>query len=378
MGSTAVAREAEDVTHAPRADSSLPIVLPRPHRDFDAESLLRSLMQNVPGAIYRCAMDGIWKMQRVSEEIESISGYPASDFIDASNRTLVSVTHPDDRDAVDAQINAAIAAHQPYALEFRVIHADGSVRWVLERGVKTIDRDGEEWLDGIIFDITKRREAEQQRLERETEAARIAELEASRARIVEAADAARRRIERDLHDGAQQRLLVASLHLAAAERVAQRGGDIADSLRLARNELEQGVIELRELARGIHPSVLTLRGLGAALRVLCEHCGLAVDFQDDLGERLDPAVEAALYYTVSEALTNVSRYSGTSAAKVHLIRGSDNVAVEVRDTGCGGADAARGSGLRGLEDRLGTVSGKLELVSPPGGGTLLRAQVPRS
>jgi PAS domain S-box-containing protein len=367
------------VTDAPRAESSLPIVLPRPHRTFDAESLLRSLMQNVPGAIYRCAMDGVWKMQRVSEEIESISGYPASDFVNASKRTLVSVTHPDDRDAVDAQINAAIAAHKAYALEFRVIHADGSIRWVLERGVKTIDKDGEEWLDGIIFDITERREAEQQHLERETEAAHIAELQASRARIIEAADAARRRIERDLHDGAQQQLLVASLHLAAAERVAQRGGDVAESLRQARNELERGVIELRELARGIHPSVLTLRGLGAALRVLCEHCALTVEFHDDLGgERLDPAVEAALYYTVSEALTNVSRYSGTSAADVHLIGGSDNVAVEVRDDGCGGADAARGSGLRGLEDRLGTVSGKLELVSPPGGGTLLRAQVPRS
>jgi PAS domain S-box-containing protein len=106
-------------------------------------------------------MDGIWKMQRVSEEIESISGYPASDFVNASKRTLVSVTHPDDREAVDAQINAAIAAHQPYALEFRVIHADGGVRWVLERGVKTIDRDGAEWLDGIIFDITKRRATEE-------------------------------------------------------------------------------------------------------------------------------------------------------------------------------------------------------------------------
>src|SRR3990170_3019632 len=107
-------------------------------RDFDAESPLRSLMQNVPGAIYRCAMDGFWKMQRVSEEIESISGYPASDFVDATKRTLVSVTHPDDRDAVDSQINAAIAAYQPYALEFRVIHADGSIRWVLERGMKTV------------------------------------------------------------------------------------------------------------------------------------------------------------------------------------------------------------------------------------------------
>ena len=183
---------------------------------FDAESLLRSLMDNVPGAIYRCAMDDIWKMQRVSDEIESISGYPAADFVNASKRTLVSVTHPDDRDPVDQAINAAIAAGKPFALEYRVVHADGGVRWVLERGVLTIARDGSEWLDGIIFDITERRASEQLRLERETEAARIDELEASRARIIEAADAARKRIERDLHDGAQQRLVVASLHLRAA------------------------------------------------------------------------------------------------------------------------------------------------------------------
>jgi PAS domain S-box-containing protein len=363
---------------SPGGESSPIVVLPHPQWGFDAESLLRSLMQNVPGAIYRCAMDGIWKMQRVSEEIESISGYPASDFVNASKRTLVSVTHPDDREAVDAQINAAIAAHQPYALEFRVIHADGNVRWVLERGVKTIDRDGAEWLDGIIFDITKRRAAEEQRLQRETEAARIAELEASRTRIIEAGDAARRRIERDLHDGAQQRLIVASLHLAAAERAAHRGGNTGDHLKSAREELEAGVVELRALARGIHPSVLTLRGLGPALRALCDHCALSVELHDDLGQRLHPGVEAALYYTVSEALTNVSRYSGASRAVVRLSRRSDTVEVEISDDGCGGADMTKGSGLRGLQDRLGAVSGKLELHSPAGGGTVLRALVPAS
>jgi len=367
---------AADVMKSPGGESSPIVVLPHPQRGFDAESLLRSLMQNVPGAIYRCAMDGIWKMQRVSEEIESISGYPASDFVNASKRTLVSVTHPDDREAVDAQINAAIASHQPYALEFRVIHADGGVRWVLERGVKTIDRDGAEWLDGIIFDITKRRATEELRLQRETEAARIAELEASRTRIIEAGDAARRRIERDLHDGAQQRLIVASLHLAAAERAAHRGGGAGDHLKSAREELEAGIVELRALARGIHPSVLTLRGLGPALRALCDHSALTVDLHDDLGQRLDPAVEAALYYTVSEALTNVSRYSGASSAVVHLSRRNDTVEVEISDDGCGGADLTKGSGLRGLQDRLGAVGGKLELHSPAGGGTVLRAQVP--
>ena len=360
-------------------DKSSPPVIIRPRGaqpGFDADNLLRSLMQNVPGAIYRCTMDGFWKMQQVSQEIENISGYPASDFINASKRTLVSVTHPDDRDAVDAQIEAAIAAHRPYALEFRVIHADGSIRWVLERGMKTIDRDGQEWLDGIIFDITKRQAAEELRLHRDIEAARVTELEASRTRIIEAADAARRRIERDLHDGAQQRLVMASLHLAAAERAAQPGDETAAHLRAAREELDAGVVELRELARGIHPSVLTHSGLGPALKGLCERSALTVELHDELGQRLDPGVETALYFTVSEALTNVSRYSGSSNATVRLARRGDTVEVEVSDDGCGGADATRGSGLRGLEDRLGAVNGSLELDSPPGGGTRLRAQVP--
>ena len=343
---------------------------------FDAESLLQSLMDNVPGAIYRCLWDGIWKMQRVSDEIQSISGYPAADFVNASMRTLVSVTHPDDRDQVDEAIRAATAAGEPFALEFRVLHADGSVRWVLERGVKTIDRDGSEWLDGIIFDITERRASEQLRLARETEAARIEELEASRARIIEASDAARRRIERDLHDGAQQRLVVASLKLRAAEQRTQPGTDAAAMLAAARAELDGGLAELRELARGIHPTVLTTLGLIPAVQALASRCAVPVELDDELGERLAPAVETALYYTVSEALTNVDRYARASRATVQVRRDRSAVVVEVRADGRGGADRSHGSGLRGLEDRLGTVGGELDLESPPGGGTRLRARVP--
>jgi PAS domain S-box-containing protein len=343
---------------------------------FDAESLLQSLMDNVPGAIYRCLWDDMWKMQRVSDEIESISGYPAADFINASKRTLVSVTHPDDRDQVDEAIRAATTAGEPFALEFRVLHADGSVRWVLERGVKTIDRDGSEWLDGIIFDITERRASEQLRLARETEAARIEELEASRARIVEASDDARRRIERDLHDGAQQRLVVASLKLRAAEQRTQPGSDAAAMLAAARAELDAGLAELRELARGIHPTVLTTLGLIPAVEALATRSAVPVELHETLGDRLPPPVETAFYYTVAEALTNVDRYASASHATVRIRRDGDVVALEVADDGRGGADSTRGSGLRGLADRLSTVNGELELESPPGGGTRLRVRVP--
>jgi PAS domain S-box-containing protein len=345
-------------------------------RSFDAESLLRSLMENVPGAIYRAANDSVWTVQRVSEDIESITGYPAADWVDASKITMEKVTHADDREPVEQELRAAIAAGRPYALEFRIVHADGGIRWVLERGVKTIDRDGVEWLDGIIFDITERRAAEELRVERELEALRVAELEASRARIVAAADAARHRIERDLHDGAQQRLLVASLHLLAAQRAMEKNGDAAPLLQAARTELDAGMAELRELARGIHPTLLTMRGLSAAVEALTHRSTVPVVLHDTLGQRLEPAVETALYYTVAEALTNVDRYAGATQAGVRLRLDGDAVEVEVVDDGCGGVDPARGSGLRGLEDRLGTVGGVLEVTSPPGHGTRLRARVP--
>jgi PAS domain S-box-containing protein len=345
-------------------------------RSFDAESLLHSLMANVPGAIYRAANDDIWKVQKVSDEIESITGYPASDFVDASKRTIVTVTHPDDQEPVDREIADAIAENRPFVLEYRIVHADGSIRWVLERGVKTVDRDGVEWLDGIIFDITERRAAEQLRVEREMEALRIAELEASRARIIAAGDAARRRIERDLHDGAQQRLLVASVRLRAAQRALDQDGDARPMLESARAELDAGLAELRELARGIHPALLTMRGLIPAVQALVNRSTVPVELHDELERRLDPAVETALYYTVAEALTNVSRYAGATHATVRIRLDGDAVEVHIEDDGCGGADRDRGSGLHGLADRLGTVGGVLEVASPPGQGTRLRARVP--
>jgi PAS domain S-box-containing protein len=300
-------------------------------RSFDAESLLHSLMENVPGAIYRAANDDIWKVQRVSDEIEAITGHPASDFVDASKRTIVTVTHPDDQAPVDREIAAAIAEDRPFVLEYRIVHADGSIRWVLERGVKTVDRDGVEWLDGIIFDITDRQAAQQLRVEREMEALRVAELEASRARILLAA---------------------------------------------ARAELDAGLAELRELARGIHPALLTMRGLSLAVQALVNRSTVPVELDDALDRRLDPDVETALYYTVSEALTNVSRYARATQAAVRLRLDGDTVEVDIEDDGVGGADRQRGSGLHGLADRLGTVGGVLEVVSPPGEGTRLRARVP--
>ena len=217
---------------------------------------------------------------------------------------------------------------------------------------------------------------ENERLQAELRA-QLAELRASRARIVTAGDEERRRLERDLHDGAQQRLL--SLGLALQLARAQLGADANGTRELleeADAELRAALDELRELARGIHPAVLTEHGLGQALQTLAERSAVPVSISCVPGERLPAAAEAAIYFLVSETLANVTRYARASRVKVNVVRHNGAVRVDVEDDGIGGADPARGTGLRGLADRVHAIDGELELVSPPGGGTHLRAKIP--
>jgi signal transduction histidine kinase len=203
------------------------------------------------------------------------------------------------------------------------------------------------------------------------------ELAASRARLVRAADEARRRIERDLHDGAQQRLVAAALELTLLERWLERDPEDARSiLARIREQLECGLAELRDLARGIHPAVLTERGLEAALDALIQRAPMAVELRAAVPERPDAAIEAAAYFLVSEALTNVAKYAHADTVSVDVARVGDALVVTISDDGVGGADLERGSGLRGLADRVGAIGGRLELTSPPGEGTQLRAHLP--
>jgi signal transduction histidine kinase len=204
--------------------------------------------------------------------------------------------------------------------------------------------------------------------------ARYEELRASQARLVAAGDEARRRIERDLHDGAQQRLVSLALMLRMAAR---RHPDDPDLAR-AGDELGEALQELRELARGIHPAVLTERGLAAALAGLAQRSNVPVTINAELEGRLEPAVETAAYFVVSEALTNVSKYADASAAEVSVRRVDGQVVIDIRDDGVGGADPASGSGLRGIADRVSALDGLLEVTSPPGEGTVVRAELPTS
>ena len=217
---------------------------------------------------------------------------------------------------------------------------------------------------------------ENDRLAAEVEA-QLQEVRASRARIVEAGDLERRRVERDLHDGAQQRLVSLSLELQVARRALGDGGDpaVRRSLDRAAEEALSALAELRDLALGIHPLILTESGLGEAVESLADRA--SVDVSVDVGsERYAPAVEAAAYFVISEALTNVTKYAKATKAVVRVRGLDDHLSIEVEDDGIGGADPRSGSGLRGLADRLAALDGTITVVSPIGGGTRISAQIP--
>jgi signal transduction histidine kinase len=206
--------------------------------------------------------------------------------------------------------------------------------------------------------------------------ARIEELRTSRMRIVEAGLEARRRIERDLHDGAQQQLVALSLDLRMLKTRLSSDPAAAALVDGSLAKLAAALDELRELARGIHPAILTERGLSAALDALVSRMPVPVECDVAAAERVAPAVEAAAYFVVAEALTNVAKYAQSTRARVSVQRSGDWLEVEVVDDGVGGADPTSGSGLRGLDDRVSAVDGTLDVHSPPGQGTRVVARFP--
>jgi signal transduction histidine kinase len=216
---------------------------------------------------------------------------------------------------------------------------------------------------------------ENERLDAELRA-RYEELRASRARLVEASDAARRKIERDLHDGAQQRFVSLALTLRLARNRLDPESEAAGLVDRGLEELDAGLSELRELARGIHPAVLSERGLAPAIESLAARAPVPVEVSVLPAQRLPPPVETAAYFLVAEALTNVARYSQASEADVAVRRENGRAVIEVRDDGVGGANPGSGSGLRGIADRVAALDGRLHVESPVGGGTVVRAEIP--
>jgi signal transduction histidine kinase len=309
-----------------------------------------ALLQAMPDLMFRISREGSYLSYNAPNPRDLVES-------EVVGKTLWDRLPRDLADRVLAAGRAALAGHPgviEYALDF-----EGSRRHYEGRFAASGD---DEFLM-IVREITERKQQQQ-------------ELEASRQRIVAAGDDARRKLERNLHDGAQQRLVSISLSLRLAQGQLEKDPAAAqDVLEASREELARALEELRELARGIHPAVLTDRGLEAALESLASRAPLPVEIEG-AQTSLPAPVEAAAYYVVSEALTNVAKYAQASSVKVTVEQTNGCAVVEVTDDGLGGADPSRGSGLRGLADRVASLNGKLAIDSPPGAGTRVRAEIP--
>ena len=342
--------------------------------DISEGNELQALIDSSPLAIVEFGLDR--RIRLWNPAAERIFGWARDEMLGRGDLP----TAPPEKRKESEELFARVRAGE-WVNDFETVRRrkDGTLVDVSIAAAPVKDRAGRVVGNMVAYtDITERRAqtAEVHRLNAELHD-RLEELAASRARIVSAGDVERRRLERNLHDGAQQRLVSLSLSLRLAlakldtDPVAARA-----VLAEAGDELGLALEELRELARGLHPAVLSERGLRAAVVTLADRAPLAVEVADIPDERLPESVEAAAYYLVAEALTNAVKYADASEVRIRVARGDGSVVVEIADDGVGGADPAAGTGLRGLTDRVEALGGSLAVVSPAGGGTTLRAEIP--
>jgi PAS domain S-box-containing protein len=292
----------------------------------------------------------------------AIFGYHPNEVIGREMADLIVPPHL--RRAHRQGLARLLEGQQPKILDRRLeltgMRRDGT-EFPVELTITRINLPGQPTFTGYLRDITERVRGEE-------------ELRASRVRLLEVADEERKRIQRNLHDGAQQRITAVLLNLG---RLRDKPEERQELLGAAIDELVTGLDEIRALASGLHPAVLAERGLVPALRALVLAAPIEVELATLPEERLPEPVEAAAYYVVAEALANVQKHAGATRVVVHASTDEHRLVVEVADDGIGGADDA-GSGLRGLTDRVEALGGRLSLDSPPGGGTRLLAEIPVS
>jgi PAS domain S-box-containing protein len=325
-----------------------------------SETRLRAMLEAALDAVV--TMDHRGRVVGWNHAAETTFGYRADEVVGREMADLI--VPPSLRAAHRKGLARFLETEHPVSLDKRLelkgMHKNGT-EFPVELTITRIALPGPPTFTGYLRDITDRLQAE-------------AELRASRARLVEVADAERRRIQRNLHDGAQQRLTAVLLSLG---RLRESPGERDTLLDGAIDELSAGLQEIRELASGLHPSVLSERGLERALEAVVLHAPVPVELRTDIDQPLSEQVEAAAYYVVAEGLANVHKHAGASQVAVNARAEDERLCVEVLDDGKGGADE-EGTGLRGLSDRVEALGGHLTLASPPGGGTRLFAEIPLS
>jgi PAS domain S-box-containing protein len=338
------------------------------------EQQLQALIDSSPLALVEFGLDT--RIRLWNPAAERIFGWTREEMLGRGGLPMAPPSHRAESEELFTRVRAGEAINDFETVRQR---KDGTLVAVSIAAASVRDGTGRVVGNMVAYtDITERKaqDAEIHRLNDELHA-RLEELAASRARIVTAGDVERRRLERNLHDGAQQRLVALALSLRVA--LARLDSDPAAAratLEDARDEVALALEELRKLARGLHPAVLTDHGLRAAVEMLAGRAPVPVEIAEVPGDRLPEPVEAAAYYLIAEALTNVAKYARASAVRVRVAADDAGVLVEVSDDGIGGADPAGGSGLRGLADRVEALGGSLDVVSPAGAGTSLRARIP--
>ncbi len=319
----------------------------------DVETRHRALLDAIPDLMLRLSRDGVYV--EFAGDVRKLA-HPPEDVLGSSVYDLLP---PEASGPLMGAAIEAIETGELASASYPLTSADGVPRIWEARVVPS----GPDEALAVIRDVTEYRQV-------------LEELRASRARVVSAADAERRRVERNLHDGAQQRLVTVSLHLhLIAQRLRSRPETVPALLEAAQAELALGLEEIRELVRGLHPRILVEQGLGSALRALAERSLLDVSITGPPAERLGPATDAAAYYVVAEALANAAKHAQATHVDVRVALECEVVVVEVADDGVGGADP-KGSGLQGLADRVAALGGNFAISSVRGAGTALRAELP--
>jgi signal transduction histidine kinase len=322
-----------------------------------SEHRLQALIDAIPDRMLRFGRDGRFlEPRRIGDAARRTS--PSSAAAQRLHELMVAEVGQAVAGSVDGDLEAAASPGHEFSLQVADDRRDFEARFA---------SSGPDEVTAIVRDFTDQRAAE-------------AELRRSRARIVEATDAVRRRLERDLHDGAQQRLVSASLALRLMRsRLGSADGsneEVVAAADAAAAALRIAIQELRELARGIHPAILTEAGLGAAITALADRSSVPAAVSSLPDRRLSASVEATAYFVVSEALANVAKYASASHASIGADCVGPTLRVEIGDDGVGGADGSRGTGIRGLQDRVAAVGGRLTIDSPLGRGTRLVAEIP--
>ena len=318
------------------------------------EARHRALVDALPDLLLRLRADGTYL--EIGGDVSKLHNPPEK----VVGSTVWELLPPHISEQLMGCVAAALESGAPKTVEYSLRTVGGEDREFEVR----VAPAGPDEVVAVVRDVTDLRRA-------------MRELRDSRARIVEAGDEERRRVERNLHDGAQQRLVTVALHLHLVKRRLETHPDaVAELVDSAQTELTLALEEIRELVRGLHPRLLSDRGLEPALAGLAERSILPVEIAETPAERLPPPVEAAAYYVVAEALANAAKHSRATRVTVRVAPADTCTRVEVADDGVGGADPAGGSGLRGLADRVAALGGTLEVHSPAGEGTRIAADLP--